>query len=51
MRSIAFVLYAGYDPAYSKGEPLRSPSDFGCLFTVLLNVVEAQRENLDDYFK
>ena len=51
MRSIAFVVYAGYDPAYSKGEPLRSPSDFGGLFTVLLNVVEAQRENFDDYIK
>ena len=51
MRGVAFVVYAGFHPAYSKGEPLRSPSDFGCLFTVFLDVVETQRENLDDYFK
>ena len=51
MRRIVFIVYAGLYPAYRKGEPLRSPSNFGCLLTMFFYVVEAQRENLDDYLK
>ena len=51
MRRVVFVVYAGLYPAYCKGEPLRSPSILGCLLTMLLYVVEAQRKDFDDYLK
>lgn len=35
MRHVVFVVYAGLYPAYSKGEPLRSPYHFRPLLAVL----------------